>query len=150
MTEVAAIHVAGGIMELRHGGSDGASHARPDYQRDQFNYREEDGDAHQDVGHAANEFSQRREKMTVQNCGPRRYLDKWAELCPLATRPHHYRQRSRKRDFPVKAAAGLRNRANGEVGMHLGVLLLLSPGLIFCDIESLPRLLVGSSPSGSR
>ena len=58
MAEIAAIHVLGGIVELRHRGRHGAGHARADEEGDQFDDGEENSYPQQDVRHALNEFSE--------------------------------------------------------------------------------------------
>ncbi len=70
MAEVAAIHMQGGDMELRHCCRYRARHAGADNESDQFDEGEENTDPDQDVRYAADEFSQRREKMAVENRRP--------------------------------------------------------------------------------
>ncbi len=67
MTEVSAIDVSGGIVELADGPGDGAGEARADQKGQQLDESENNRDEQQHVLHASREVTQRGEQAAIKD-----------------------------------------------------------------------------------
>ena len=105
MAEVAAIHIARGVVKLCHGSRNRARHSSADDQCNQLDYREKNEDCQEYVLDSPRDISQRGKKVTVQDrwksadfyqCSPR----------PLTGLPIHDRQKRSESDLTIHHAGG--------------------------------------------